>query len=80
MLHSVQERFTVSGQHDIYVICAKFTMIWRMTSYWMQNMIKEMTEEMSIDDIPVEYGGKLDNVYNATAEKEFRAFVEKQAS
>ena len=38
-------------------------------------MIKEMTEEMSVDHIPVSYGGKLADVYDAPAEKEFWAYV-----
>lgn len=39
-------------------------------------MIKEMTEEMSLDDIPIEYGGRLDSVYHATKETEFWKYVD----
>ena len=45
----------------------------------LQNMIKEMTEEMSIDDIPVAYGGRLNDVYDAERERELWKLVEQSS-
>ena len=47
-------------------------------SLLVQDMMKEMLEEINEADIPVEYGGKLEGgVYAAKTEKELWAFVAK---
>lgn len=43
----------------------------------MQDMLQEMMEEMSEEDIPAEYGGKLEgDFYSSRKEKEFWKYVE----
>lgn len=43
----------------------------------VQDMLREMTEEMSEEDIPAEYGGKLEgDFYSSRKEKEFWKYVE----